>query len=141
MEKIKLQVPSSGRYDIHSEVSRGGMGVIYRVLDNNLHRHLAMKVLLSKKTGDMDIETARDYFLEEALVTAQLEHPNIVPVHDLGQLADGNPFFTMKLVQGESLLDIIQQLREGHPEYTERYPLITRLMIFRKVCDAVAFAH
>ena len=131
---------ASGRYHIKCEFARGGMGVIYEIFEKSLRRHLAMKVL-SPPENTQVTKRDRDYFFEEALITAQLEHPNIVPVHDMGMLSDGHPYFTMKMVHGEPLRDIIDKLKRGHKEYIEKYPLVKRLIIFRKVCDAVAFAH
>ncbi|BBM82202.1 serine/threonine-protein kinase [Candidatus Uabimicrobium amorphum] len=131
---------ASGRYHIKCEFARGGMGVIYEIFEKSLRRHLAMKVLSPPENVPVH-KRDRDYFFEEALITAQLEHPNIVPVHDMGMLNDGHPYFTMKMVHGEPLCDIIEKLKKGDKQYIEKYPLVKRLIIFRKVCDAVAFAH
>ncbi len=80
-------------------------------------------------------------FIEEAQITAQLEHPNIVPVHELGIDGQGQVFYTMKLVQGITLKKIIELLQKGTPEIGVKYSLPALLTIFQKVCDAVAFAH
>lgn len=107
-------------YRIVGEIGRGGMGVVYRVHDSRLEREVAMKVFagISKAT-------------EEARITAALEHPGIVPVHDAGVLPDGRYFYTMRLVRGLPL----------HQHVNERTPLSARIAIFQKICDAVAFAH
>ncbi|MCM8525246.1 MAG: serine/threonine-protein kinase, partial [Lentisphaeraceae bacterium] len=75
-------------------------------------------------------------------LTAQLQHPNIIPVHDIGILPEtGNHFYTMKLVDGGSLQDVIDELKKQNPDYVRKYNLHTMLSIFKKVCDAVAYAH
>src|SRR5205823_702871 len=73
--------------------------------------------------------------------TGQLEHPNIVPVHDLALNEHGQPYYTMKLVKGSTLKDILQFLVQGDAAAIAKYPLAALLTIFQKVCDAVAFAH
>ena len=129
----------SKRFSTQDTVGKGGMGIIRAVVDNNLHRTLAMKILSTKFLGDENIANA---FIEEARITAQLQHPNIIPVHDIGNSKeDGSYFYTMKLVDGESLQDVIDQLKAGNPDYIREYNLYTLLDIFRKVCDAVAYAH
>jgi serine/threonine protein kinase len=74
-------------------------------------------------------------------VTGQLEHPNIVPVHELSVDENGQPFFTMKMVRGISLKKVLDLLAAGVPETVEKYPLAARLTIFQKVCHGIAFAH
>jgi len=102
-----------------------------------LDRPVAMKVMLGQRIRPRD----RARFLREAKVLARLEHPNIVPIHDLALDADGQPFYTMKLVQGVTLKDVINDLKTGDAETVAKYPLNQLLTIFQKVCDAVAFAH
>ncbi len=126
------------RYEQGPRLAAGGMGAIVRTRDANIRRHVAMKVMLDPE-GASGIDEAR--FVEEAQVTGQLEHPNIVPVHDLGVDAGGHVFYTMKLVQGTNLRAILTHLREGRAAAIERYPLSELLTVFIKVCDAVAFAH
>ena len=135
----KFSVNISDRYSQSATVGQGGMGIIRSVSDKNLKRTLAMKILSTKFVGDENIINA---FIEEARITAQLQHPNIIPVHDIGQNSEDNSYFyTMKLVDGESLQDIIDKLTEGDIEYKKKYNIFTLLNIFRKVCDAVAYAH
>lgn len=124
-----------GKYVVDEELGRGGMGVVLRVVDRDLHRDVAMKVLLNDQ-GDRD----RRRFIEEAQISGQLEHPNIVPVHDIG--IDGNDrlFFTMKLVRGRSLADVLDLVRRNDPTVS----IFTRfrlLRIFIQICNAMAFAH
>ncbi|MHC5040110.1 MAG: serine/threonine-protein kinase, partial [Planctomycetota bacterium] len=127
---------SADRYGILGEIARGGMGAIVKLVDNDIRRPVAMKVILG---GDVKERVER--FVEEAQVTGQLEHPNIVPVHELGLDPDGKVYFTMKLVKGESLDAIIDAIADKDPEVLRKYPLSHLLQIFLKVCDAIAFAH
>jgi tetratricopeptide (TPR) repeat protein len=112
------------------------MGAIVRIMDNDIRRPVAMKVNLSGEDPERI-----DRFVEEAQVTGQLEHPNIVPVHELGMNLEGKVYFTMKLVKGESLESVVDGVAEDKPGYREAYPLSHLLQIFLKTCDAVAFAH
>ena len=80
-------------------------------------------------------------FLEEARLTARLEHPNIIPVHEVGTTSEGKPYFVMKLASGLTLSKIIKKLREQDPEFLKRYTLNVLLDIFLKICKAVEFAH
>ncbi len=137
-EKIIGRVLDEERYIVRRQIARGGMGILFSVYDRDFQRHSVMKVLRPDvKRDTMLIRT----FVREARITGQLEHPNIVPVHDLGTIAEEGPFFTMKHVQGEPLNKIISHIEKEDPEYLERYDVIALLEIFRKVCDAVAFAH
>ncbi|MEN9577596.1 MAG: hypothetical protein RJA70_605 [Pseudomonadota bacterium] len=118
------------------ELGRGGMGTVNQVFDSVLQRQLAMKVI--NPEAELN-PSAVMRFLEEAQVTAQLEHPNIVPVHDLGSsYGDHGMFFTMKRVTGTTLSAVINSLRGTHPNHDE---LISLLRILVKVCDALEFAH
>src|SRR5262245_35996380 len=131
------------RYKLEGEIARGGMGAILRVWDEDLQRHLAMKVVLgqgeaapSGKTPPVDSRRLAR-FLEEAQVTSQLDHPGIVPVHELGLDAKGCVYFTMKLVKGKTLKDVLDELAAGEGDWTQ-----TRVLgVIQKVCDAMAYAH
>ena len=122
------------RFEDEGEIGRGGMSSVRRVRDRHLLRRVAMKVL--------DPDLAKDplhvqAFLEEAQITAQLDHPNLVPVHDLGADADGTHYFTMRLVRGHTLADWMGAREDlGSPESLQE-----SLSILLKVCDALAFAH
>jgi serine/threonine-protein kinase len=126
------------RYREAREIARGGMGIIFQVRDKSLDRESAMKVALPAILRE---PTYAALFVGEAQITAQLEHPNIVPVHDFGQTPDHALYYTMKLVQGEPLTHVLDRIRLGNPDYARRFTRHQRLLIFRKVCDAVAFAH
>ena len=117
------------------EIGRGGMGMVRRVHDTRLLRDVAMKMLLPHYASDRSFI---DSFVEEAQIAGQLEHPNIVPIHELGFDATGAPRFTMKLVHGRSLRAWLadEWRAPGTPER-----LAEGLEIFVKVCDAISFAH
>lgn len=86
-------------------------------------------------------EEARQQFIQEATVLSKLAHPNIVPISDLGHDDEGRLYYTMKLVKGRTLQDIIDSLRHEQPETLQEFTLGRLLTIFRKVCDAIVFAH
>jgi eukaryotic-like serine/threonine-protein kinase len=117
------------------EIARGGMSRIQRIVDQNLFRTAAMKVLNADLSGE---PVARQRFVEEAQITAQLDHPNIPPVHDLWLDAEGRFCFTMKLVRGRTLNEILIQQT---PKRRTEQQLERLLQVFSKVCDAVSFAH
>src|SRR5690349_9790589 len=134
---------ASGRYSVRGEVARGGMGAILRVFDEDLRRNLAMKVVLSQvdaKTpgGTRAVDSVLlGRFLEEAQITSQLEHPGIVPVHELGLDPDGRVFFTMRLVSGRDLEKIFALVRAGEEGWTQ-----TRAVgVVLKICEAMSYAH
>src|SRR5262249_39906701 len=93
-----------GRYGIEGEIGRGGMGVVLRASDPAFGRTLAVKVLLDH--GREEPAAARR-FLEEARLCGQLQHPGVPPVHEMGTLPDGRPFFAMKLVRGATLAALL----------------------------------
>lgn len=116
----------------------GGIGTVFSGRDPSLGREVAIKILRA------DYRRRRTYvekMLKEAKATAQLEHPNIVPVHEFGFMDEAGVYFTMKKVSGEALCEIIEKLRLGDPDYIEKYPRIKLLNIFISVCQGVAFAH
>ena len=124
------------RYDDPIHINEGGMKDIYSVQDTTTGRRVALAVL--KKES---VDLIKENFLREARITAFLQHPNIMPVYDIGIDDENTPYFTMKLSRGESLQQIINKLRQNKPEYRKLYPLTTLIQIFRKVCEAVASAH
>jgi serine/threonine protein kinase len=134
---------SKERYTALGEIARGGMGAIVKMVDNDIGRPVAMKVILGGVGGSKQgEETARALrFVEEAQITGQLEHPNIVPLHELGITHEKKVYFTMKLVKGESLESILNRLSENDPQTLEEFPLPRLLRVYLKVCDAIAFAH
>jgi len=125
------------RYELKGEVGRGGMGVIMRAHDRDLKRDVALKLTRADQTGSNSI--AR--FVEEAQITGQLSHPNIVPVHELGHEPGGRTYFTMKLVEGRSLAQIVRALRTGDDDAHSKFPLARRLYIFSQMLNCMAYAH
>jgi serine/threonine protein kinase len=115
------------RYRLLERIARGGMGVVYAAEDEKLERRVALKVLDVPGTdGDL-----ANRLMREARVLARLEHPGIVPVHDVGTLADGRVFYTMKFVEGQRLDKFIEGVES----------MQDRLRLFLRICEAVAFAH
>ena len=126
--------PWRSRYEDLGEIARGGMSVIRDMFDRVIRRHVAMKIL------DRERDPAGlTQFIEEARITAQLDHPNIVPVHDVQYDELGLPTrFTMKLIEGETLSAELERLGDGALEGAELERLVGVVI---KVCDAVSFAH
>ena len=122
----------AGRYRILGEIARGGVGVILKGRDVNLGRDLAMKVLRDDHAGNAELIQR---FVEEAQIGGQLQHPGIVPVYELGVDDQQRPYFTMKLIQGETLARLLET-RSGPDDDRVRF-----LRIFEQVCDAMAYAH
>ncbi len=124
---------TSARYRADGSLGRGGMGVVEKVYDEDLRRHLALKRLRRQDASDVLVGR----FLEEAQVAAQLDHPGIAPVHELGVDGDGQPYFTMKLVEGEHLGRVMERVRRGEAGWTVERVVGTVL----RVCEAMAYAH
>lgn len=125
------------RYELVTTIGEGGMGEIRLCFDRRIGREVAMKVI-QRDHGSMGDAKVR--FFREARVQGQLEHPAVVPVHDLGVGPDG-PYFTMKRIRGLTLEDIVLALRDGDPDATRAYPPRRLLTAMSTVCLAVAFAH
>lgn len=118
---------SGTRYRIEKRIAMGGMATVYLAHDEALNRQIALKILTLPDSGT-DLAPR---MLREAKIVAQLEHPGIVPIHDVGTLPDGRVFYTMKFVQGQTLDQYVATASN----------LNDRLRIFLRICDAVAFAH
>ena len=138
MASSPLLTSTRERYALGCEVARGGMGAILRATDLSIERTVAMKVALDPASMDAEI---LQRFTQEAKLTGQLEHPNIVPVYDLSSDDHDRPFYTMKFVTGVTLHDILSKLKNGDATTVAHYSLTQLLTIFQKVGDAVAFAH
>ncbi len=117
------------RYTIRREIARGGMGVIYEVWDEDMGRALAMKVIQNP--------AGLERFLDEARITGRLDHPGVLPVHELGLDAEGRAFFTMPLIDGKDLDLVLRQAISGESGWS----LTRALEVFVKVCDTLAYAH
>jgi formylglycine-generating enzyme required for sulfatase activity/serine/threonine protein kinase len=132
----------TNRYELQGEVDRGGMGAILRIHDRQLNRRLAMKMLLERPAPRNDEEQQLAHqvlgrFLEEAQVTSQLDHPGVVPVHELGLDQTGKVYFTMRLVKGRTAGDIFELVHRQQEDWTT-----TRaLEVVLKVCDTMSYAH
>jgi serine/threonine-protein kinase len=120
------------RYRIDGEIARGGMGAVLKGRDPDLGRDLAVKVLLE---GHRDKPDLLRRFVEEAQIGGQLQHPGIVPVYELGTFADSRPYFTMKLVKGRTLAQLLKE----RPSPRDELPRL--LGIFEQVCQTMAYAH
>ena len=127
-----------GRYSLRGLLGQGGMGVVTEALDTELRRPVALKTL-SDPEGAGRSQLAR--FVAEARITSQLDHPNIIPVHDLGVSENGQIYFVMKRVRGRSLQEILSDLRAGDTDALNAWPPHRLLNAFLKVCEAVAYAH
>jgi serine/threonine-protein kinase len=125
-------VPAAGRNVLLGEIGRGGMGAVFRGRDSELGRELAVKVLLEEHRGRPELVRR---FQEEAQIAGQLQHPGVPPVYELGHSADGQPFFTMKLVKGHTLAALLKQRADAGAE------LGRFVGIFEAVCQTVAYAH
>ncbi len=134
-----LATKTHERYVFKGELGRGGMGAVLKVFDTDLRRTLAMKVILGQGSGAGSaaepVSLAR--FLEEAQVSGQLEHPGVVPVHELGLDPAGNVYFTMRLVRGRELKEIFELVHAGDEDWS----LTRALGVLLKVCEAMAYAH
>jgi serine/threonine-protein kinase len=130
--------PSAGReelperYQVEGEIARGGMGRVLKGTDTELGREIAVKVLLETHAGRTELVQR---FVEEAQIAGQLQHPGITPVYDVGGLAGQRPYFTMKLVKGETLAKLLAQ-RESPGQDRARF-----LKVFESVCQTIAYAH
>ena len=124
------------RYSGLDSVGSGAMKEITRTEDRATGRLIAKATLL-----DPQNERFVEDFLREARITAHLQHPNIVPVYDLGLDDKERPFFTMKLIKGHSLERILERINDGEETYLQEYSLNRLIDIFIKVCEAIAYAH
>ncbi len=120
-----------GKYRVQREIARGGMGVVVSADDPDLGRVLAIKVSLQHAISD----AGHWRFIEEARTTGKLQHPGVPPVHDVGRLPDGRPYFVMKLVAGETLAALLARHGDARPDGA------TLLDIFSHICQTVAYAH
>jgi serine/threonine protein kinase len=117
----------NSRYELAEPIGRGGMGTIYRAVDGVLGREVAVKVMRDGLQNASSVARMRN----EAHVIARLEHPGIVPVHDVGLMPDGRVYYVMKLVRGRRLDEC-----SAPPAALDE-----RLRVFERICETVAFAH
>jgi formylglycine-generating enzyme required for sulfatase activity len=120
-------IPAPEGYDLLDVLGEGGVGIVYQAHQKSIDRRIAVKMIKPQVGQDAE---ERAKFVTEAIVTGRLDHPNIVPIHDLGQTADGQPFYAMKMVRGTPWSRTLRTAT-----------LSENLRILLDVCDAVAFAH
>ena len=131
-------VPSEGRrYETVKTLGRGGMGEVQLVEDRDIGRNVALKKLLGEVHGPAAV--AR--FVDEVRTIGRLEHPNIVPIHDVGVDESGSLFFVMKYVEGETLESVLDRLKAGDAATLRAYDVTRRVEIFVGVLRALQFAH
>jgi serine/threonine-protein kinase len=123
---------ATGRYVIRGEIAHGGMGAVLLGLDTAMGRDLAIKVLRDGLEGRP--EYVRRFF-QEARIHGRLQHPGVVPIYEMGEFGDRRPYFTMKLVQGQTLAALLRR-RAGPDEDRPRF-----LQVFEQVCQTLAYAH
>ena len=128
LDVAALPVDDTGRYELSGVHARGGLGRIVKARDHRLHRTVAIKELLQRTPST----EAR--FVREALITARLEHPGIVPVHEAGRWPSGDPYYSMKLVSGRTLKELIQ----ASDTLEARLALVPHVLA---VAEAIAYAH
>jgi serine/threonine protein kinase len=126
------------KYKVMGSIGRGGMGVVHQARDLRIHRTVAMKVI---KTASQFSRENVLRFVDEAQLTGQLQHPNIVPVYEIALDDQDEVFYTMKYVKGITLDDVLKGLRRGDHAMVAEYSLTALLDIFQKICDGVAYAH
>ena len=139
LERMRARGGSAARLRIEGELGRGGMGAVKLAWDADLERLLAVKVALPREEdGRVRLDGRRlARFFDEAQVTAQLDHPGIVPVHDAGVDERGEAYFTMRLVQGEDLRSVFARVGAGAGGWN----LTRALGVMLKVCEAMSYAH
>lgn len=125
-------IEATSRYQLGSEIGRGGMGVVFRARDLDLNRDVAVK-LLSCGRGTAD--AAVTAFIQEAKIMGRLQHPGVVRIYEFGRTAGGRPFHVMKLVEGETLGTLIRERRN------RENPDAQLLRVFSYVCQVMAYTH
>ncbi len=129
------KVAPEERYQLKEQLGEGGMAWVHWSYDRHLRRYVAMKIL--KVTDPQQSQSLVDRFKGEAQVTAQLQHPGITPVYDLGYFPDKRPFFTMKPFSGSTLKEVIEDSESPRSDWT----LQKLLQVFIKICETVSYAH
>ena len=134
---LHLTLEHQGRYQPTKLLGTGGMGEVVLVRDHDIARPVALKRLLP----EMNDPAILARFVDEIRTVGRLEHPNIVPIHDVGVDELGRYFFVMKYVEGETLEAIIEKLRAGDPAYRARYSVEARIELFLGILHALEYAH
>jgi len=126
------------KYSQFKLLKEGGAAKLYSCLDRNLRRRVVYKTL---KESHVDDEIELQRFMREARVTANIAHPGTVPLYELGRDRNGVPFFTMKLIHGRDLREVITSLRAGETKTSRIFTLSVMLEIILQVCNVLAYAH
>ena len=121
------------RYEVEDEIGAGGMGTVFKVWDKDLKRSVAFKTLRDQRGASR--------FIRESRITGQLNHPYIIPLHDIGLDDTGNLYISMPFVDGYTLTELITKLQEKDRHFYKKYTLERRLELFLKVLAAVQLAH
>lgn len=133
-----LALKPQDRYKFIRSIGFGGMKGVLLVHDRDTDREMAMAIMPDfRERSASELER----FAREAYLTARLEHPNIVPVYDIGIDESGSPFFTMKYLRGVSLETLLRRLKKGDTPENREFPLTRLLLIYTRICNAVWFAH
>ena len=133
----KSLIESDYKYKIVKMLAKGGMAYVFHAIDTNCQRSVALKMMIEDNNKEDELVRR---FIEEAQITSQLDHPAIVPIYEFSRAPNGQPFYVMKMIKGETLERVIQELKEGNPKYVKKFPLLRLIDIYIKICDAIAFA-
>jgi serine/threonine protein kinase/formylglycine-generating enzyme required for sulfatase activity len=136
-----MEIPLGNRIQDYNELSTigiGGVGAVFSAHEPGLNREVALKILRPQYRNKAE---NIEWFIREARITAQIDHPNIPPVHRLGVFDDVGIYFTMKRIEGETLRTILRKIDEDQENYRHTYTLHRLLEIFIGACNGVAFAH
>ncbi len=134
---FRVMTDDSQRFRVLRPHAKGGLGAVFVALDLELHREVALKQILE---GHADNPVSRCRFLLEAEITGGLEHPGIVPVYGLGTYGNGQPYYAMRFIRGESLKEAIDRFHAG-PTGSRDLDLRKLLRRFLDVCNAINYAH
>ena len=135
-EAYRPTAPRAARYPVHKFHARGGMGEVWLAEDAEIGRKVALKRLRKERA------TQQDRFLAEAKITGQLVHPGIVPVHDLGLDEEGQPYYVMAFVKGQTLkAAIAEDHNETAPKTSREMQHLRLLEVFIHLCQTMAYAH
>jgi len=125
------------KYSMIRKIGEGGMGEVFLVKDTSLEREVALKILHSFE----EREEIKDRLIQEARILARLEHPSIVPIHDVGMLQDGRLFYVMKYVEGARLDQYVSTTRQSISTQVGKHNYTPALILFQKIVQAIDFAH
>ena len=138
LSSIQLTEKPKDKYRFRKSIGVGGMKTVLQVYDNDTMRDVALAMMPDAAQRSRQEVLA---FIREARLTASLEHPNIIPVYDIGMDSAASPYFTMKLLRGETLASILKKLDSGDELYREKYSFSQLLRLWLRICNGTAFAH